>query len=195
MEIAPRKVGLPAIRYTTFIEAFEKAVAEHQQMIAELESGQAEYLACQEAIAKVAIPNDGSLKLDRGGASINIVAQPDDVRATFDALASAIGAALVERKLHGDGVPAMQTETIWYPDMIYRWRTKRVGKDGRPDIGTVALNVKIPREGIRDLRVEMIEVPTTNTHYLLVPRETVLPISAPPTGARVYDDLDNTLRF
>jgi len=190
MQIVPRKAGLPAIRYTTFIEAFEKAVSEHQKIIAELESGQAEYLACQEAIAKVALPNDGELKLAFGGPEINIVATKDDCRATFDAVAAAVGAALVDRELHPDGLPAVRTETLWYPEITYHWRTNRTGKSGVQDIGIVKMQVKIPDAGIRDLMVETVLVPTVNAHYRLVPRDVTLPRVDPPEGAHVHVDID-----
>lgn len=173
MVLAPRKVNLPAIRYTTFIEAFEAMVAKKQEEIKAMEAGQLEYIACADAIAKVALPNDGRLELTESGGLIKIIANEQDTKRTYDDVAAAIGAKLVERRLHGDGVPAEKHETYWYPEFRYFWHTQR--RDGSR--GCVKMEVMVPRAGTRDYRVEILTVPSTETSYRLVPRETVLPVT------------------
>lgn len=160
------KEQLPAIRYETFIDAFQRAVAAKQKEIEQLESGQREYLACAAAIRRVALPNDGELKLVSHGAHITITALPTDSKATFDAVVDEIGKELKALDLHRDGQPSLMMSTCWYPEIRYSFRTTKTDYPG-----SVLVEVKVPREGLRDLEVIIEERPTMNTYYKLEPRE------------------------
>lgn len=174
------KANLPAIRYESFLDAFQRAVAEAQQRVKALEAGQPEYNACAEAIRRCPIPNDGELKLLPSGAHIQLYALPYDRKATFDTLAMAIGAELVERKMHGDGVPAENFSTAYLPEIVYAFRTKR--RDGT--VGGVQIEVVLPHEGIVDLEVTREVRTSQTTHYVIAPR--TAPRVAPPAGVTVH---------
>ncbi|MGE3710985.1 MAG: hypothetical protein AB7G35_15075 [Hyphomicrobiaceae bacterium] len=161
-----KREQLPSIRYETFIEAFEKAVHACQQQVKKLESNQLEYIACVEAIRKVALPNDGKLTLTTTGATISITAMPTDSRKTFDAIAAAVGEQLVERKLRGSPEPAVSTRSTWYPDLRYVFYTTRRDSSA----GHVGIEVRIPDEGIADVAVLKREETATETIYDLIER-------------------------
>lgn len=171
------KEQLPSIRYESFLDAFQRAVAETQQKVRALEMGQPEYNACAEAIRRCPIPNDGELKLVASGAYIRIYALPSDAKATFDALARAIGTELVERKMHGDGIPAENMDMPYIPELSYSFRTKR--RDGT--IGGITIEVVIPREGTVDLDVHKETRVSETTHYRIVKRDVPRAVAAAGT--------------
>lgn len=165
------KTNLPAIRCETFIEAFEKAVHAAQQRVKKLESGQLEYLACSEVLQKFNLPNDGELALTENGATISVMAMPTDCFATFERMAATLGAALVERRMHTDGVPAVQLDGAWQAQAIFRFRTRR--RDGSS--GTCEINVHVPMAGLVDMAVETHCTTHSWETMKLVPRAAAQP--------------------
>lgn len=144
------KANIPAIRYETFIEAFEKAVHASQQEIKALEAGQLEYLACVDAIKTVNIPNDGRLALVGGGAHINITALPTDRFDTFNRLALEVGRCLVTRRLRENPTPSLSLRSTWYPDLRFGFNTKRPSGG----MGHVGIDIRIPTTGTKDIAVD-----------------------------------------
>lgn len=160
------KTNLPAIRCETFIEAFEKAVHAAQQKVKKLEGGQLEYIACSEVLRRLALPNDGELALTEQGATITVMALPTDSFSTFERAAAMLGTELVERKLHRDGVPAVNLEGVWQAQAVFTFRTQR--RDGT--IGTCEMNVHVPPAGLIDMRIDETERPYSLTVMRLIPR-------------------------
>lgn len=165
-----------AIRCPTFMDAFQQKVAKKQVEIEAMNASQAEYMACQQALLRCAIPNDGQLNLTMAGATITVAALPSDHSSTFDKFAREIGRELVERRLHGDGEPAVNMSDYWY-DITYTFRTKRPNGT----LGAVTMTVTLPGDGIRDLQVIREEYASTSTRYRVEPRVATLPRSMPMT--------------
>jgi hypothetical protein len=158
------------------MDAFQHNVAKKQVEIEAMNASQAEYMACQQALLRSAIPNDGQLNLTTTGAAITVIALPSDHSTTFEKFAREIGRELLERRLHGDGEPAVSLSNYWY-DVTYTFRTKRPNGT----LGSVTMTVTLPENGIRDLQVIREEYASTSMRYRVEPRGATLPPSMPPT--------------
>lgn len=165
-----------SIRCESFIDAFQRQVAIKQQEIEAMNAAQAEYMACQRALMRIEIPNDGQLKLTSTGARIDINALPTDHSSTFVNLASEIGSELLKARLHSDGEPAVNLSDYWY-DISYQFKTKRPNGTR----GTVFISVTLPLAGIRDLEVVTTKYMQEVNGYCVKPRDTIFQAPIPQT--------------
>lgn len=110
---------VPSKRYDIFQSAFEKRIAAIQAEVKKLDSFQGVYSAAREALIAVNLDNDVKLNLEVYGVYIVIHVKDDETMDNFHPVLDEIGNALVQRKLHSDGIPAetsyngLDKEFIW----------------------------------------------------------------------------------
>lgn len=115
---------VPAKRYDIFQTAFEKKVAEAQKEIEALNALQGLYSAAREAL--IAVNLDNATTLEMSGkyqqVHISVIVKDGDTMDTFHPLLDELGNALVQRRLHPTGQPAMREE---YIDRKFVWNIQR----------------------------------------------------------------------
>lgn len=159
------KENLPSIQYTTFIDAYQAAVALKQREIAEMEASQREYLACADALAATPIRSDGRLKLTTCGAEILIRATSTDRLSSFEDLVAGVGRALCDRKLRDDAVPAVNRRSAFSPRIQYTFATRR----NDVECGRVDIMIEVPLTGLADCIVVEHQETSAWPYYNVIP--------------------------
>lgn len=109
---------VPSKRYDIFQSAFEKKVAALQEDVKKLDRFQGVYSAAREALIALNLDNDTRLELQPYGVFISIQVKDDETMDNLHRVFDEIGNALVQRKLHNDGIPA---ETNYSVDKEFVW--------------------------------------------------------------------------
>lgn len=164
---------LPAYRYELFINAYEKKVAEIQESIRRMEKMERLYNLVVNAASPFRLPNDQSLILNENSVMLSIKAAPDDLLATFDKLAFAVGEELRNAGLHKEGVPA--TGSNWR-HMEYKFRVGSFDPRKDRERPTVSIIVELPEAGVRDADIKSEQCTYTYTAFSIHRRHDVRPI-------------------
>jgi hypothetical protein len=149
--------NLPAYRYELFVKAFEKKVTAAQQAIERMRQMEQPYNILKEVMEAERLPNEQQIWMESSYIAAHVTATENDSLEAFETLAARIGKALLDAKLHRDGVPATShggsTSCLWFC-----WHCGKF--DAR-------LFVKVPETGMRDVKVLQVERKTVDYDYVM----------------------------
>lgn len=140
------KANLPAIRYTTFIDAFQQAVAKQQEKIKSIEENQSIYNLAVEAVREFKGLNSGEVKLSEYGVTINIDALPSNKLQDFQDIAQ-----LLHKKTIETGIRAASLNC---PEHSFSGYSRNISWYFRIKAKTLSLSVDLPLNGISDIVIE-----------------------------------------
>jgi len=140
---------VPSKRYAIFQSAFEKRVAEIQKEVEALDSLQGIYTAAREALIAVNLDNATKLELGNKYVYILINVKDGDTMDIFHPLLDEIGNALVQRKLHIDGLPS---DASWnQTDKQFEWKCRNPADPYT--YRSLILELSVPWEGTDHIEI------------------------------------------